>query len=273
MGKKPKSIDWVEALTENYLRWHNGLLPKSALVLETIRKEVPVALHGVSLSIASADPINLNYLSRLKELVDRISPLWVSDHLCWTGVQGKNTHDLLPFPYTKVFLNHVADKIERVQEFLKRPILLENLSSYVDFTHSEMTEWEFVAAVSRRSGCGILFDINNVYVSSQNHHFDPLDYLAGIPPERVGQIHLAGHQRTPDLIIDTHDDLVCPEVWKLFETWTQLHGNVSSMIEWDTKLPEWKILEKETKKIRKFQTKTYEKQHSNQNRELAEAIL
>lgn len=273
IGKKPKSIDWVEALTENYLRWENGFLPKGALKLEQVREQLPVVLHGVSLSIGSADPVQIGQLKRLKELADRIQPMWVSDHLCWTGVDRRNTHDLLPFPYTKDFLKWVVSKIQIVQEYLGRPILMENLSSYVDFDASEMPEWEFFAEVAKRSGCGLLLDINNIYVSSQNHGFDPFDYLKAIPPEKVGQIHLAGHYRGEDLIIDTHDNFVCPEVWELMESWTSIHGNFSAMIEWDSKLPEWKVLEKEAKKIRKIQTKVYESANAQSHRELATSVL
>ncbi len=273
IGKKPQSIDWVEALTENYLRWENGFLPRGAQKLELVRAQVPVALHGVSLSIGSADPVQIGQLKRLKELADRIQPMWISDHLCWTGMDRRNTHDLLPFPYTKDFLKWVVSKIQVVQEYLQRPILMENVSSYVDFDVSEMPEWEFVAEVAKRSGCGLLLDINNIYVSSQNHGFDPFDYLKAIPPGKVGQIHLAGHYRAEDIIIDTHDDFVCKEVWELMEAWTSIHGNYSAMIEWDSKLPEWKILEKEAKKIRKIQSKIYEGANQKSNRELAATVL
>lgn len=252
---RPRGIDWVEALTENYLRWENGLLPRAALTLEKIRAHVPVALHGVSLSIASADPTDYAFLDRLKELVGRVAPMWISDHLCWTGVAGKNTHDLLPLPYRKDFLSWVVRKIEEAQDYLGSPILIENVSSYATFESSEMPEWQFLTEVSKRSGCGILLDINNVYVNSVNHGFNPLEYLASIPKNRVGQIHLAGHLRKEEYIIDTHDDFVCDEVWNLYRAWTAGNGRCSTMIEWDSNIPEWNVLEREVAKIAKVSSK------------------
>lgn len=266
---RPQSIDWGEALTENYLRWENGFLPRSFLTLQQIRENLPIALHGVGLSIGSADPLNQNYLVRLKELIDRISPLWVSDHLCWTGVGGKNSHDLLPIPFRKTFLDWIVTKIDQVQSFLHRPILIENVSSYVDFKQSEMEEWEFLVELARRTGCGLLLDINNVFVSGSNHGFDPLTYLSNIPPHYVGQIHLAGHLRKPRILIDTHSTFVCDEVWALYQAWRTTHGRQSVMIEWDIDVPEWDILESEVKKMRKI----YEGKLPQRREALAGALL
>jgi hypothetical protein len=241
----PRSLQWVEALTENYLPWSQLPKPKSLKNLLEVRKNIPVALHGVSLSVGSADGINPDYLAALKTLVDEVEPFWVSDHLCWTSSSGQNSHDLLPLPYTREAMDTVVANVLRAQDYLKRRILLENLSSYVEFSSSEMTEWEFLTEIAQRADCGILLDVNNIYVSSVNHGFDPLEYLRALPRERVGQIHLAGHTVKEGYLIDTHDAPVCDEVWELFR-WTAQHlGLVSTMIEWDAKIPEFSVLEAE----------------------------
>jgi uncharacterized protein len=196
-------------------------------------------LHGVSLSLGSADPLNEDYLARLRALVDRIEPAWVSDHLCWTGVDGVNLHDLLPLPYTEEVLNYLAARIDRVQGVLGRRILVENVSSYLTFAESQISEWEFVAELAKRADCGLLLDVNNVYVSSVNHGFDPLRYLDALPAERIGQIHLAGHSRQGGVLIDTHDHPVCPEVWALYRAAVERFGAVSTMIERDDHIPEF----------------------------------
>lgn len=222
--------------------------------LERVRSLLPVHLHGVSMSIGSADDLNFEYLKRLKELIDRIQPEVVSDHLCWTGVDGENLHDLLPLPYTEETIRWVADKIMRVQDFLGRRLVIENLSSYVEFKTSQMREWEFLSEIVNRADCGLLLDINNVYVSSRNHDFNPLDYLNGIPHERVAQIHLAGHSVQDDgFLIDTHSTAVCDDVWTLYEWYTQKSGCRSTMIERDENIPQWAELEKEILKIRHIQ--------------------
>lgn len=242
----PKTVSWVEVISENFMRWENGILPgKPISALESVRKNLPVVLHGVSLSIGSADPLNKLYLKRLKEIVDRIEPSHISDHLCWTGVDGENLHDLLPLPYNSEAFKTVVEKTKKVQDYLGRRILLENPSSYLEFDSGEMTEWEFLAEVAKQADCGILLDINNVYVSSVNHGFDPIKYLNAIPFERVGQIHLAGHSVKNDHLIDTHDEPVCLEVWKLFEWFVKNKGVVSTMIERDDNIPDWSELEKE----------------------------
>src|SRR3990167_4547356 len=206
-------------------------------VLEAVRRRYPVALHGVSLSIGSADPLDPAYLERLKALADRIDPAIVSDHLCWTGVEGGQLHDLLPLPFTEEAIRHVAGRVERVQESLGRRILLENVSAYVTYRHSTMPEWEFLAAVAERSGCGILLDLNNVYVNAYNHQFDPFEYLRRIPGGLVGQFHLAGHTDMGGYLFDTHSRPVIDQVWALYREALTRWGPVTTLIEWDEDIP------------------------------------
>jgi uncharacterized protein len=241
----PKSVNWVEVISENFLPWkgHDYFRPFHRLSI--IRKDVPVALHGVSLSIGSTDDLDMDYLKLLKDLKNKIQPIWFSDHLCWTGVNGENLHDLLPLPYTKEAIKHVVERISRVQDFMGERMLIENLSSYVDFNISEMTEWEFVAEIANQADCGILLDVNNVYVSSINHNFDAKKYIDHIPGHRIGQIHLAGHSVEDGYLIDTHDAPVCKEVWDLYNYTLKQKGTFSSMIERDGKIPEWEALEAE----------------------------
>lgn len=226
-------LDWLEVMSENYM------IPggRPLHYLERMRQRYPLVMHGVSLSIGSTDPLNRNYLKRLKQLADAISPAWISDHLCWTGVENKNLHDLLPLPYTEEALAHVCDRVRTVQDFLGRRILLENVSSYVTFHSSSLTEWEFLAEIARRSDCLILLDVNNIYVSSHNHDFDPQEYINGIPIDRVQQFHLAGHVHEGGLIIDTHDAPIVDPVWKLYEHAIRRFGFVSTMIERDDHIP------------------------------------
>jgi len=194
-------------------------------------------MHGVSLSIGSTAPLDHEYLRQVKALAARVEPEWVSDHLCWTGVAGRNTHDLLPLPYTEQALDHVVARVRTVQEVLERRILLENVSSYVSFRDSPLTEWQFLAEIARRADCLILLDVNNIYVSSVNHEFDPLEYLGAIPPERVQQIHLAGHEDHGDYLVDTHDHPVADPVWDLYASALRRCGPVSTMIERDDRIP------------------------------------
>jgi uncharacterized protein len=230
---QPPPIDWLEALTENYL------VPggKPLHFLSRMRERYPVVLHGVSMSIGSTHPLDRQYLSQVKALAARIEPEWISDHLCWTGVAGKNVHDLLPLPYTEEALANVIERVRTVQDILGRRILLENVSSYVSFRDSRLTEWEFLKAVAEGADCLILLDVNNIYVSSVNHEFDPLDYLNAIPVERVQQIHLAGHEDHGDYLIDTHDHPVPHPVWDLYSAAVRRFGNVSTMIERDANIP------------------------------------
>lgn len=242
------AMDWFEAISENYM--DSGGRP--VRTLEAVRGRYPVALHGVSLSIGSADPLNPVYLERLKTLVRRIDPFIVSDHLCWTGVEGSQLHDLLPLPFTAEALRHLVSRVQQVQETLGRSILLENVSSYVTYKHSVIPEWEFLSEVARRSGCGILLDLNNVYVNANNHGFDPYAYLQGIPASKVGQFHLAGHTDMGGYLFDTHSGQVIDPVWDLYQKALGLYGPVSTLIEWDEAIPEFSRLAAEAEKARTY---------------------
>jgi hypothetical protein len=211
-----------------------------------------MVMHGVSLSIGSSDPLDFDYLSQVKQLTKRIEPQWISDHLCWTGILGKNTHDLLPLPYTEEMLKHVVERIKQVQDFLERPLLIENPSSYVAFKQSDMTEWKFLAEMSKRADCLILLDVNNVYVSSINHEFDALEYIHAIPTDRIYQIHLAGHLNMGDYIIDTHDHDIVDPVWDLYRQTIERHGFISTMIERDADIPPLSVLLQELDIARKI---------------------
>lgn len=248
----PKSVDWIEVISENFFPFPDETLANSEPLknLEKIRSHLPVSLHGVSLSLGGIDPLSPSYLNTLRELVKRLDPWMVSDHLCWTGVDGMHSHDLLPLPYTSESISHVCARILQVQDFLKRPIAIENLSSYVTFQKSEIPEWEFLAEISRKTDCGIVLDVNNIYVSSVNHTFDPLRYLDAIPAERVVEIHLAGHSRRDDCIVDTHDAPICPDVWELYESSLRVLGQRNVMIERDANIPEWTELEQELHQLR-----------------------
>jgi uncharacterized protein len=226
-------VDWFEIISENYLV--PGGQPLK--MLDAIRARYPVVMHGVSLSIASTAPFDPNYLADLKALAERVEPKFVSDHLCWTGVHGVNLHDLLPVPYTRDALDHVVARIQYVQDYLKRPIAIENVSSYVQFAHAEMAEWEFIAEMSRRTGCWLVFDVNNVFVNAFNHDIDPYQFIDGIPADRVVQFHLAGHEHNMTHIIDTHDAIVPEGVWELYRAAVKRFGRVSTIIERDDHIP------------------------------------
>jgi uncharacterized protein (UPF0276 family) len=226
-------VDWFEALTENYLV--PGGKPLDNLM--RIRDRYPMVMHGVSLSIGSTQPLDRNYLAQVKALAARLEPHWVSDHLCWTGIAGRNMHDLLPLPYTEEALANVVERVRTVQDFLGRRILLENVSSYVTYRDSQLSEWDFLREIAQRADCLILLDVNNIYVSSVNHEFDPLDYLHAIPADRVQQIHLAGHENHGDYLIDTHDHPVPDPVWELYGAALRRFGSVSTMIERDANIP------------------------------------
>lgn len=230
---EPPAVDWFEITSENFMV--AGGKPRH--YLERVRARWPVVMHGVSLSIGSTDALDMDYLARLRTLAREIEPAWVSDHLCWTGVDGINSHDLLPLPYDERAIAHVVSRVQQVQEVLGREILLENLSSYVEFRASQMPEWDFVAQVAQRSGCRLLLDVNNIQVSARNHGFDARDYLAGIPRDRVWQIHLAGHSDYGDYCVDTHDQAVPDAVWSLYEDAIRRFGAVSTMIERDDAFP------------------------------------
>lgn len=241
-------IDWFEAITEDYLVAGG----KPLHYLNRIRELYPLVMHGVSLSIGSCDPINQEYLKNVKILADKIQPVWISDHLCWTGIDGLNMHDLLPLPYTEEALKHVVDRVKQVQDFLGRQILLENVSSYIEYRESEITEWEFLTAIAEQADCFILLDINNIYVSSVNHHFDPLDYINAMPKNRVRQFHLAGHKNCGDYIIDTHDSAIIDDVWSLYAYAVKRFGRVATMIERDDDIPDFPILFTELQQAKKI---------------------
>ncbi len=241
-------IAWVEAISENFM----GIGGRPMAVLEKARRDRPVVLHGVSLGVGSAEALDQHYLQDLRTLVHRIEPAIVSDHLCWGRAHGRYSHDLLPMPYTHESLEHVIERVKQVQGFLGRQILLENPSTYLEFKHSEIPENEFLGEVAERADCGILLDVNNVYVSARNHGFDPVAYLDSIAVERVGQFHLAGHQDRGTIVIDTHEGHVVDEVWKLYRHAVRRFGDVPSLIEWDEGIPELDILLAESRKAQQL---------------------
>ena len=247
----PTRIDWFEVISENFMA--DGGRPVD--VLDRVRASYPIVLHGVSLSIGSTDPLNRPYLDRLAALARRTEPAWVSDHLCWAGFGGHYAHDLLPLPYTEEALRHVVARVDQVQEHLGRPIALENVSSYVTFRQSSMPEWEFLAEIAGRSGCGILLDVNNIYVSSRNHGFDPRAYVQGIPKEAVWQFHLAGHADKGKYLLDTHDHPVPDPVWDLYALAVERFGPVSALVEWDDHLPDFERLEAESLRAREIEAR------------------
>ncbi|MFA5948825.1 MAG: DUF692 domain-containing protein [Hyphomicrobium sp.] len=227
------NVDWFEVISENYMV--PGGQPLK--MLDRIRERYPIVMHGVSLSIASTAPFEETYLRDLKALAQRAEPVFISDHLCWNGVHGVNLHDLLPVPYTREALDHVVARVQHVQDYLGRAIAIENVSSYVQFSHAEMTEWEFISELTRRTGCWLVFDVNNVFVSAFNHEFDASAFIAGVPAERIVQFHLAGHEHNMSHIVDTHDALVCDEVWDLYRAALRQFGAVSAIIERDDHIP------------------------------------
>ncbi|MBV6696884.1 DUF692 domain-containing protein [Kitasatospora aureofaciens] len=239
-------VDFFEVLTENYLHCRGG----RRRALDEIAERYPILLHGVCLSIGSTDPLDRDYLARLRRLADEVQAVWVSDHVCWTGVAGVNTHELLPLPFTEESLAHVVGRVRMVQDILERPLVLENPSTYAGFTASTMTEWEFLSRLADDSDCALLLDVNNVYVSSVNHGFDPHTYLRALPHQRVVQTHLAGHTDYGTHIVDTHDAAVSPQVWDLYRTAVRLTGGVSTLVEWDDHLPSFPELLAEADRAR-----------------------
>jgi uncharacterized protein (UPF0276 family) len=232
------AVDWFEILSENYMV--DGGRPLAKLM--AVRARYPMVMHGVSLSIGSTDPIDMDYLARLKALAARVEPAIISDHLCWTGIAGLNMHDLLPLPLTEEALKHVCARVDQVQSFLSRTIALENASTYVTFAEDAIPEWEFLAEMARRTGCRLLLDVNNIYVSAFNHDFRATDYIDAIPREAVAYIHLAGHEHNKTYIIDTHDHPVVEDVWQLYAYAIQRLGPVATMIERDDKIPPLEVL-------------------------------
>jgi uncharacterized protein len=244
------AVDWFEVISENFL----DSAGRPRYVLEQIAERYPVVMHGVSLSIGSTDPLNFDYLEKLKRLAREVNARWVSDHLCWTGVLGVNAHDLLPLPLNEESLAHVVRRVRSVQDFLERPLVLENPSSYVTFANSSMSEWEFLARMAEETDCGLLLDVNNVYVSSVNHDFDPIEYVENLPHDRIVQMHLAGHTNCQTHLIDTHDNHVTDPVWELYRLAHQRTGGVSSLLEWDAKIPPFPIVHAEILKARQHMT-------------------
>ena len=245
-------VPWFEVLVDNHLA--QGGVPLARL--ETIRADYPLTFHGVGLSLGSTDPLDARYLRRIKELIERYEPAWYSDHLCWISVGGLYAHDLLPLPYLEEAAHHVAGRIRQVQDFLGRRILVENVSSYLTFAHSTITEWEFLGAVAERADCGLLLDVNNVYVSAENHGFDARDYVAGLPADRIGQIHLAGHTDMGTHRLDTHDGPVIDAVWDLYRLAVRRFGRVSTLVEWDDHIPALDVVCAEAERARALEAAT-----------------
>jgi uncharacterized protein (UPF0276 family) len=242
------ATDWFEVISENFMVAGGRPLE----VLSAVRDRYPIVMHGVSLSIGSTDPLNRRYLRELRALARRVEPAWISDHLCWTGVGGHNLHDLLPLPYTEEVVRHVARRIRTVQDSLERRILIENVSSYMTFCDSTMTEWEFLTAVAEEADCAILLDINNIFVSAFNHRWSAELYIDSIPVERVVQFHLAGHSDHGTHLLDTHDHPLREEVWTLYERAVRRFGAVSTLIEWDDNIPEFSVLAEAAERARRI---------------------
>lgn len=247
LERKPV-LDWFEIISENFMV--DGGRPLE--VLDSILEQYRVVQHGVSIYFGSADPLNREHLKKLKRLVKRTNTPWLSDHLCWGSVDGRYTHDLLPMPYTLAVAKHTAQKIREARDFLEVPICVENVSSYAEFHQSQMTEWEFLAEVVERANCGILLDVNNIYVSAQNHSFDPLEYVRRIPHDRVGQIHIAGHTRYEKYILDTHDHPVIDPVWRLYAEAIKLCGPTATLLEWDDRIPGFDEVHAEALKANRY---------------------
>ncbi len=247
LEKKPV-VDWFEIISENYMV--DGGRPLH--VLDSILENYRVVQHGVSMYFGNSERPNREHLRKLKRLTKRTGTPWLSDHLCWGSVDGTYSHDLLPMPYTKEAVETTARNIREVQDFVELPIAVENLSSYAEFRASEMNEWQFLSEVVERADCGILLDVNNIYVSSQNHRFDPRDYLAGVPLERVAQIHIAGHTRHKHIILDTHDHPVCDPVWDIYAEAIRRCGSIPTLLEWDDRIPSFHEVHKEALKAAKY---------------------
>ncbi|MHB2015786.1 MAG: MNIO family bufferin maturase [Candidatus Xenobia bacterium] len=241
-------VDFFEIVPENFLETEG----RPRWVLAQVAERYPVVMHGVSLSIGSTDPFNMTYLTRLKNLADSIRAPIVSDHLCWTGVRGRNTHDLLPVPYTEEALRHCIERVRFVQDFMQRPLILENPSTYMEFAASSMTEWEFLTRLCEATDCGVLLDINNIYVSSHNHGFDPLAYLNGVPPQYIAYHHVAGHMKKEKYLLDTHNDHVLPQVWEWFGMCEARTGGRSLLLEWDEDIPAFEVVHQEALKAQPY---------------------
>lgn len=242
------AVDWFEVISENFLDSQG----RPRYVLQQIAERYPVVMHGVSLSIGSTDPLDFEYLQKLKRLAGEVQARWISDHLCWTGVAGRTSHDLLPLPLNEEALAHVVSRVRTVQDLLERPLVLENPSSYITFAADTMPEWEFLSRLTEATGCRLLLDVNNVYVSSRNHDFDPLEYLRSIPADRVQQFHLAGHTDLGTHCIDTHDGRVVDAVWDLYREVVGLTGGAATLLEWDARIPSFDEVRAEAEKAREL---------------------
>jgi len=241
-------IDWLEIISENYMV--DGGKPLE--ILDIVLEHYPIVQHGVSLYLGSTDPLNKEYLKKLKALTQRTKAPFLSDHLCWGSVDGTFSHDLLPMPYTFEAVIHAAERIKAVQDFLEIPVCIENVSSYAEFLASEMSEWQFLSEVSERADCGILLDVNNIFVSASNHDFNPYDYLHNIPLNRVAQIHIAGHSQLKKYLLDTHDAPVRDEVWQLYGHTIELIGKTNTLLEWDANIPSFETVHLEALKANRF---------------------
>lgn len=242
------AVDWFEIISENYIDTEG----RQAWVLDQVASRYPIAMHGVSLSIGSTDPLDFDYLAKLKALAERVDARWMGDHVCWTGVAGRNGHDLLPIPYTEATLAHVVERVRVVQDFLERPLVLENPSTYLTFAADAMSEQEWVARMADEADCGLLLDVNNVYVSARNHDTDPWDYLDGVPYDRVVQIHLAGHTDKGTHCIDTHNDHVIETVWNLYGEVHRRTGGRATLLEWDEDIPTFQVVHDEVLKAKRW---------------------
>ena len=245
------AVEWFEIVSENFMDTEG----RPMVVLEQIAERYPIVMHGVGMSIGSTDPVDFDYLTRLKKLADRIKVQWLGDHVCWTGVAGHNGHDLYPMPYNEESLAHMVERIRITQDFLERPLVLENPSTYLTFASSTMAEEDFIAAMAEEADCALLLDVNNVYVTCRNHDLDAQRYLEAIPYERVVQIHLAGHTDKGDHCIDTHDDHVCDAVWSLYAQVMKRAGGIATLLEWDDNIPEFDVLLAEVRKAERFRRK------------------
>ena len=247
MNEPDMLVDWFEIISENFLDNHGY----GRHVMLEIAKVKPMVMHGVSMNIGSKDPLNMEYLKKLKDLANEVQPVWISDHLCWTGIAHQNSHDLLPLPLNEESLAHVIKRVHKVQDYLERPLILENPSTYMEFEMSTMTEWNYLTQLVEETNCGLLLDVNNVYVSSFNHGYDPEEYIKNLPHQSIVQIHLAGPTHAGDLMIDTHDQPVPKRVWELYKMVDELTGGVSTLLEWDAKIPEYPELVEELNKAKK----------------------
>ena len=247
LRNKPE-VDWFEAITENFIDSKG----RPRYILDQIAERYSLVLHGVSMSIGSTDPLNMAYLKKLASLADATGARWVSDHICWTGTQFHNVHDLLPLPLNEETLAHVIDRVNRVQDILQRPLILENPSSYLSFTDDSLAEWEFIGQLAKETNCGLLLDVNNVYVSSVNHGFDAQQYIRSLPHDHIVQCHLAGHSDCGTHLIDTHDGPVCGPVWKLFQLAWELTGGISTLMEWDASIPPFEEMHAEVLKAQQL---------------------